>query len=67
MFTGAQLLHEPFNRYVFNVRASYYDETERIVEQLVSTGSKNIAVFYQNDSYGEAGRKGTERAMSAGT
>ena len=63
-YTGAQLLHEPFNRYVFNVRASYFDETEKIVEQLVSTGIKNIAVFYQNDNYGMAGLAGTERAMS---
>ena len=63
-FTGAQLLHEPFNRYVFNVRASYFDETEKIVEQLVSTGIKNIAVFYQNDNYGLAGLAGTERAMT---
>jgi branched-chain amino acid transport system substrate-binding protein len=63
-FTGAQLLHEPFNRYIFNVRASYFDETERIVEQLVSTGIRNIAVFYQNDNYGLAGLAGTERAMT---
>src|ERR1039458_9280967 len=35
-FTGAELLRDPFNAYIFNVRASYYDETERIVEQLVS-------------------------------
>ena len=63
-FTGAELLREPFNPYIFNVRASYFDETELIVEQLVSTGAKNIAVFYQNDSYGQAGLKGVERAMS---
>jgi ABC-type branched-subunit amino acid transport system substrate-binding protein len=63
-FTGAQLLHEPFNRYIFNVRASYFDETESIVEQLVSTGIRNIAVFYQNDNYGLAGLAGTERAMT---
>ncbi|HNN47134.1 MAG TPA: ABC transporter substrate-binding protein, partial [Azospira sp.] len=37
-FTGAQALREPFNRYVFNVRASYFDETEKIVEQLTTTG-----------------------------
>ena len=66
-FTGAELLRDPFNRYVFNVRASYYDETEQIVEQLVSTGIKNIAVFYQNDAYGQAGLKGVERAMSRRT
>ena len=62
-FTGAELLREPFNRYIFNVRASYYDETDKIVEQVVSTGGKNIAVFYQNDAYGQAGLKGVELAM----
>jgi ABC-type branched-subunit amino acid transport system substrate-binding protein len=63
MFTGAEVLREPMNRYVFHVRASYYDETERIVEQVVSTGGKKLSVFYQADAYGEAGRKGTELAL----
>ena len=62
-FTGAQSLREPFNRYIFNVRASYFDETERIVENLAAQGIKNIAVFYQNDAYGKAGLAGMERAM----
>ena len=31
LFTGAQGLREPLNRYVFHVRASYFDETEVIV------------------------------------
>jgi ABC-type branched-subunit amino acid transport system substrate-binding protein len=62
MFTGAEVLRVPFNRYVFHVRASYYDETEKIVEQIVSIGGKNIAVFYQNDNYGQAGLTGTEIA-----
>jgi len=53
----------PFNRYIFHVRASYYDETEKIVEQVLSTGGKKIAVFYQNDGYGQAGLKGVEIAM----
>jgi ABC-type branched-subunit amino acid transport system substrate-binding protein len=63
MFTGAEALRVPMSRYVFHVRASYYDETEKIVEQVVSTGGRKIAVFYQNDGYGEAGRKGTELAL----
>jgi ABC-type branched-subunit amino acid transport system substrate-binding protein len=63
-FTGAELLRQPFNRYIFNVRASYYDETDKIVEQVVSTGGKNIAVFYQNDAYGQAGLKGVEIALA---
>src|SRR5687767_4133422 len=63
MFTGAEVLRAPFNRYVFHVRASYYDETEKIVEHVLSTGGKKISVFYQDDAYGEAGRKGTEVAL----
>lgn len=63
MFTGAEVLRVPFSRYVFHVRASYYDETEKIVEQIVSIGGKNIAVFYQDDAYGVAGLTGTEIAM----
>jgi ABC-type branched-subunit amino acid transport system substrate-binding protein len=63
MFTGAEVLRVPFSRYVFHVRASYYDETEKIVEQIVSIGGKNIAVFYQDDAYGLAGLAGTEIAM----
>ena len=64
MFTGAEALRVPFNRYVFHVRASYYDETEKIVEQIVSIGGRNIAVFYQDDAYGKAGLTGTEIAMN---
>jgi ABC-type branched-subunit amino acid transport system substrate-binding protein len=63
-FTGAEVLRNPVNRYIFNVRASYYDETEKIVEQLVSTGNHKIAVFYQDDAYGQAGLKGVEIAMA---
>jgi ABC-type branched-subunit amino acid transport system substrate-binding protein len=62
-FTGAEALRAPVNRYIFNVRASYYDETEKIVEQLVSTGNHKIAVFYQDDAYGQAGLKGVQIAM----
>jgi ABC-type branched-subunit amino acid transport system substrate-binding protein len=62
-FTGAEALRNPVNRYIFNVRASYFDETEKIVEQLVSTGNRKIAVFYQDDAYGQAGLKGVQIAM----
>ncbi len=62
-FTGAELLRQPFNRYVFNVRASYFDETEAIVQHLTAMSVDKIAVFYQNDAYGQAGLAGVERAM----
>ncbi|MDP1740647.1 ABC transporter substrate-binding protein [Polaromonas sp.] len=63
-FTGAQALREPFNRNLFHVRASYFDETERIVQHLSTLGIKKIAVFYQNDSYGKAGLEGVTRALA---
>jgi ABC-type branched-subunit amino acid transport system substrate-binding protein len=62
-FTGAEALRTPFNRYAFHVRASYFNETAEIVKQLTAVGIKNIAVFYQNDSYGKAGLEGVMRAL----
>ena len=53
--TGAEALRQPFNRMVFNVRASYLDEAHYIVDQLAVSSLKSIAVFYQNDAYGKAG------------
>ncbi len=62
-FTGAEALRDPFNRLLFHVRASYYDETELIVKQLTQLDLKKIAVFHQNDAYGQAGLKGVVRAL----
>jgi branched-chain amino acid transport system substrate-binding protein len=61
--TGAQSLREPFNRNVFHLRASDYDEAEAIVDHLVRSGANKIAVFYQNDSYGLAGWDAVQRAL----
>lgn len=64
-FTGAQALRDPFNRYAFHLRASYFDETARIVNQVTQVGMKRVAVFHQNDSYGQAGLDGVTRALKA--
>ena len=66
--SGAGSLREPISqnpngRYMFNVRASYADETEAIVNQLVSLGLKSIAVFYQNDGFGKSGLDGVTVAL----
>ncbi len=64
MFTGANRLREPFNKYVINIRASYYQETEAAVSHLIDDlGIKRIAVFYQYDAYGFDGLIGTELAL----
>ncbi|MBL8395659.1 MAG: ABC transporter substrate-binding protein [Candidatus Accumulibacter sp.] len=66
--SGAESLRQsprenPNNRYMFNVRASYANETEAIVNQLTSLGFKNIAVFYQNDGFGRSGLEGVAAAL----
>jgi branched-chain amino acid transport system substrate-binding protein len=63
-FTGAEFLRNPVNKWVFNVRASYFDETETMVERLTTDlGYKKIALFIQDDAFGEAGKAGTMRAL----
>ena len=66
--SGAGSLREsptanPNNRYMFNVRASYADESKSIVDQMLSLGIKNIAVFYQNDGFGKSGLEGVAASL----
>lgn len=62
-FTGAEFLRE--NRdFVVNLRASYYQETEEMVERLTTDlGFTRFAVLYQDDNYGNAGLTGMRRAL----
>ena len=66
-FTGASLLREdPPDRYVFNYRASYSDETAAMVDyfvEMLHIPPEKIAVFAQNDAYGDDGFAGVARAM----
>jgi len=66
-FTGAALLRkEPPDRYVFNYRASYAEETAAAVKYLIEVRRikpAEIAVFAQNDKYGDAGFEGVARML----
>jgi ABC-type branched-subunit amino acid transport system substrate-binding protein len=66
-FTGAGLLRsDPPDRYVFNYRASYAEETDAVVRYLVKVRRlkpEQIAVFAQQDSYGDAGFAGVAKAI----
>jgi len=66
-FTGASLLRrDPPDRYVFNYRASYAEETDAVVRYLVKVRRlkpEQIAVFAQQDSYGDAGFAGVAKAI----
>jgi ABC-type branched-subunit amino acid transport system substrate-binding protein len=64
-FTGAQPQREPpYNEFVFNLRASYREETEGLVDNFVKVGRNRIAVFYQADAYGRSGWDGVRRALA---
>ena len=64
-FTGAEFLRDARRRpTVINVRASYYQETEEMVERLTrDLGVQRIGILYQDDSYGRAGLAGTLQAL----
>jgi branched-chain amino acid transport system substrate-binding protein len=66
-FTGAGLLRrDPPDRYVFNYRASYAEETDAVVRYLVNVRRlrpEQIVVFAQQDSYGDSGFEGVAKAM----
>jgi branched-chain amino acid transport system substrate-binding protein len=66
-FTGAGLLrNDPPDRYVFNYRASYAEETAAVVNYLVKVRRllpEQIAVFAQQDAYGDSGFAGVEKAV----
>jgi ABC-type branched-subunit amino acid transport system substrate-binding protein len=68
-FTGANLLRrDPPDRYVFNFRASYAEETDAVVRYLINVRRlrpEQIVVFAQQDAYGDAGFEGVAKAVRA--
>jgi branched-chain amino acid transport system substrate-binding protein len=66
-FTGAGLLRkDPPDRYVFNYRASYVEETAAVVRWFVEVKKlrpAEIAVFAQQDAFGDAGFAGVAKAL----
>jgi ABC-type branched-subunit amino acid transport system substrate-binding protein len=63
-FTGAEFLRNPYKSDVVNVRASYFQETEAMVEHLTrDLGVTHIGLFFQDDAFGRAGRAGVRRAL----
>ena len=63
--TGAQLLRADELTNVLNLRASYHQETAKIVDLLADAGVSRVAVMYQNDSYGIDGFTGVRNALNS--
>ena len=66
-FTGANVIrHDPPDRYVFNYRASYAEETDAAVRYFVKMRRippRQIAVFAQQDAGGDAGFAGVAKSF----
>jgi len=66
-FTGANVIrHDPPDRYVFNYRASYAEETDAAVRYFVKMRRippRQIAVFAQPDAGGDAGFAGVAKSF----
>lgn len=62
--TGAASLRQQGQRYVFHVRASYRDETQRLLQQLLSVGLSSMAVVYLDNTFGQEVRREAEAAFA---
>ena len=61
--TGAMVLHDPVNPWVFNVRASYQHEANRAIRHLSLVGLTHIGIVQVNDSFGTDAIKGALTAF----
>ncbi|HZP79684.1 MAG TPA: ABC transporter substrate-binding protein [Pseudolabrys sp.] len=63
-FTGVESLRNPYQPLVVNVRASYFQETEVMIERFTKDKKYDkIAILYQDDAFGQAGLAGVRKAM----
>jgi branched-chain amino acid transport system substrate-binding protein len=62
-FTGAKLARPKGVRNILNIRASYSDEAEQMVQHLTTIGIKRIAVAYQNNAFGKEVLESVRAAM----
>lgn len=61
-FTGADPMRV-FNKHVYNMRASYADELEKIVEHFAPLGVKRFSIVYYDDVVGRENFAAVERAL----
>ncbi|MDG9923834.1 MULTISPECIES: ABC transporter substrate-binding protein [unclassified Pseudomonas] len=63
-FSGAEVLREPLHHWVFNVRASYFAETELLAAHMTEELKlSRVALLMQNDSFGETVKGGLAGAL----
>lgn len=62
-YTGGENLRNPYNPWIFHIRASYIDETTHMVDHLATLNIKRIAVVFQDDAMGRSGLSGVESSV----
>lgn len=62
-FTGADPMRV-FNRYVYNHRASYADELEKIIDFYSTVGVKSFGILYHDDAVGRENLTAVQRALA---
>lgn len=64
-FSGARFLRDPGLANVVNIRASYAAEAEAWIKHLTEDlGLRSIAIFYQDDSFGQDMLAGVKQALA---
>ena len=61
-FTGADPMRV-FNKHVYNMRASYADELEKIVDHYATFGTRRFAIVHYDDVVGRENFTAVERAL----
>jgi branched-chain amino acid transport system substrate-binding protein len=54
----------PYSQFVFNVRASYREETRALVRYFYAKGFRNLGILAQADAYGKSGELGVNDALA---
>lgn len=63
-YTGADILREPGNPFIFNVRASYQDEALVLARAMKAAGVRRVNVLYQADLFGRAGLEAMRQVLA---
>jgi ABC-type branched-subunit amino acid transport system substrate-binding protein len=61
--TGAMVLHQPVHPWLYNVRATYQREAEKLVKHLLHTGAQRIVLVQVDDSFGKDAAVGALRGF----
>jgi branched-chain amino acid transport system substrate-binding protein len=61
--TGGAALRDPFNPYMFHIRASFAEEVEKAIVYFRTIGFQKIGVVYQDDALGKDGLTAAKKVL----